>query len=94
MQPISTLLLARCLRVALARLASAQAAPEMSSHQRLDSSTCAAPTGRQPAVLGHYAYGDLRLQLVFSCYLIKHGDEYMVWDAGHSHGRRPTWRPR
>ena len=22
------------------------------------------------------------LQLVYSCYLIKHGDDYMVWDTG------------
>jgi glyoxylase-like metal-dependent hydrolase (beta-lactamase superfamily II) len=22
------------------------------------------------------------IQLVFSCYLIKHGDDYMVWDTG------------
>jgi len=29
-----------------------------------------------------YAHGDLKLQLVYSCYLIKHGDEYMIWDAG------------
>jgi glyoxylase-like metal-dependent hydrolase (beta-lactamase superfamily II) len=31
-----------------------------------------------------YSYGDLKLQLVYSCYLIKHGDEYMLWDAGHA----------
>jgi N-acyl homoserine lactone hydrolase len=31
-----------------------------------------------------YAYGDLKIQFVFSCYLIKHGDEYMLWDTGHS----------
>ena len=24
------------------------------------------------------------LQLVFSCYLIKHGDDYMLWDSGHA----------
>jgi len=31
-----------------------------------------------------YAYGDLKLQLVYSCYLIKHGDEYLLWDTGHA----------
>jgi len=31
-----------------------------------------------------YALGDLKLQLIFSCYLIKHGDEYLLWDTGHS----------
>ena len=31
-----------------------------------------------------YSHQGLVLQLAFSCYLIKHGDEYMVWDTGHS----------
>src|SRR6478735_6797603 len=31
-----------------------------------------------------FAYGDLKLQFVFSCYLVKHGDEYMLWDTGHA----------
>ena len=30
-----------------------------------------------------WAYGDLKVQFVYSCYLIKHGDEYMLWDTGH-----------
>jgi glyoxylase-like metal-dependent hydrolase (beta-lactamase superfamily II) len=29
-----------------------------------------------------YDYKDLHLQNVFSCYLIKHGDDYLVWDSG------------
>ena len=29
-----------------------------------------------------FAFQGLTLQLVFSCYLIKHGDDYMVWDTG------------
>src|SRR3954464_13110293 len=29
-----------------------------------------------------YAYPGMTLQLVFSCYLIKHGADYMVWDTG------------
>ena len=31
-----------------------------------------------------FAYGDMKRELIFSCYLIKHGDEYLLWDAGHS----------
>ena len=31
-----------------------------------------------------YAYGDLKLQFVYSCYLIKHGDDYLLWDTGHA----------
>ena len=26
----------------------------------------------------------LKMSLVYSCYLIKHGNDYMVWDSGHS----------
>ena len=31
-----------------------------------------------------YAFGDLKVQLVFSCYLIKHGNDYLLWDTGHA----------
>src|SRR5262245_28363621 len=31
-----------------------------------------------------YSYGDKKIQFVFSCYLIKHGDEYLLWDTGHA----------
>jgi hypothetical protein len=31
-----------------------------------------------------YAYGDLKLQFVYSCYLVKHGDDYLLWDTGHA----------
>ena len=42
------------------------------------------PTAVNQRFSDTYAYGDLKLQFVFSCYLIKHGDEYMLWDTGHS----------
>jgi hypothetical protein len=28
------------------------------------------------------AYGDLEVQFVFSCYLIKHDNDYLLWDTG------------
>jgi glyoxylase-like metal-dependent hydrolase (beta-lactamase superfamily II) len=31
-----------------------------------------------------YSYGDLKIQLIYSCYLIKHGNDYLLWDAGHA----------
>jgi glyoxylase-like metal-dependent hydrolase (beta-lactamase superfamily II) len=83
MQRISTLLLAAACAVALARLASAQTAPEMSL-TRLDCGTPAAPTAVNERFSDTYAYGDLKIQLVYSCYLIKHGDEYLLWDTGHA----------
>ena len=48
---------------------------------RLDCGTFPAPV----AVAGFsdtFAYGDLKLPFVISCYLVKHGDQYLLWDAG------------
>ncbi len=33
-----------------------------------------------------YAFPDLKVQLVASCYLIRHGDDYLLWDAGYAVG--------
>ena len=60
----------------------AASAPEVTL-TRLDCGTAGPPAdvGRFSDV---YSHQDLVLQLTFSCYLIKHGDDYMVWDTGHS----------
>src|SRR5437764_1072086 len=50
---------------------------------RFECGTSQAPTEVNLRFSDTYAYGDLKLQLVFSCYLIKHGNEYMIWDTGH-----------
>jgi glyoxylase-like metal-dependent hydrolase (beta-lactamase superfamily II) len=63
--------------------APAQAAPEVSL-ARLDCGTPQAPTAVNERFSDTYAYGDLKLQFVFSCYLIKHGNDYMLWDTGHA----------
>ena len=68
---------------AAAFAASAQAAPEVTL-TRLDCGTPAAPTAVNQRFSDTFSYGDLKLQLVFSCYLIKHGDDYMLWDTGHA----------
>src|SRR3982074_2666822 len=80
MQPILTLLSAGAL---VSLLASAQAAPDVSL-TRLDCGNPAAPTAVNQRFSDTYAYADLKLQLVYSCYLIKHGDEYLLWDTGHA----------
>ena len=56
---------------------------------RLDCGTSAGPAdvGRFSDVFSHQG---LVLQLVFSCYLIKHGDEYLLWDTGHSLSAGPV----
>lgn len=61
----------------------AQPAAAEISLTRLDCGTSAPPAdvGRFSDVFSH---NGLVLQLVFSCYLIRHGDAYMLWDTGHS----------
>ena len=66
-----------------AAFAFAQApAPEVTL-TRLDCGTSAPPAdvGRFSDIFGHRG---LMVPIVYSCYLIKHGDDYMVWDTGQS----------
>jgi N-acyl homoserine lactone hydrolase len=63
--------------------APAQAASEVSL-ARFDCGTPPEPTAVNQRFSDTYAYGDLKIQFVFSCYLIKHGDDYMLWDTGHA----------
>ena len=51
---------------------------------RFDCGTPQAPTVVNQRFSDTYAYGDLKVQFVFSCYLIKHGDDYLLWDTGHA----------
>jgi N-acyl homoserine lactone hydrolase len=61
--------------------ASAQTAPEVSL-ARFDCGTSEAPTAVNQRYSDISAYGDLKAQIVFSCYLIRHGEEYLLWDTG------------
>src|SRR3954465_6850623 len=52
-------------------------------------------TPRAPADVGErfsdtFAYHGLKLPFVFSCYLIKHDNDYMIWDTGFSKAAGPT----
>src|SRR5260370_5815364 len=70
-----------CLFAGLA--APAQAATDMSL-TRFDCGTPPAPFALNPRFSDTFDYGDMKLQFVFSCYLIKHGDDYLLWDTGHA----------
>ena len=84
MNRILSILAAGACAGALASLAvPVQAAPDMSL-TRFDCGTPQAPVAVNQRFSDTYAYGDLKLQFVYSCYLIKHGDEYLLWDAGHA----------
>ncbi len=70
---------------ALAASAGAQAAPTITL-TRLQCGTNAAPTDVGQRFSDTFAYNGLKVQLTFSCYLIKHGDDYMIWDTGNPVG--------
>jgi glyoxylase-like metal-dependent hydrolase (beta-lactamase superfamily II) len=66
--------------------ASAQTPPEVTL-ARIDCGTGAKPTIVNERFSDTFAYSkDLALTFTFSCYIIKHGDEYMVWDTGFAPG--------
>src|SRR5258706_16115101 len=37
-----------------------------------------------------FAYSDPKVPFTFSCYVVKHGDDYMVWDTGYLPGSNPS----
>jgi N-acyl homoserine lactone hydrolase len=71
-----------CAAALLAQPALAQA-PDLAL-TRLDCGTPAAPTAVNQRFSDTFSHGDLKVQFVFSCYLIKHGADYLLWDTGHS----------
>jgi glyoxylase-like metal-dependent hydrolase (beta-lactamase superfamily II) len=70
-----------CANALVSLSTSAQTAPEVTL-TRFDCGTGQAPTEVNLRFSDTYAFPGLKVQLVFSCYLIKHGDEYLLWDTG------------
>lgn len=84
---LSMLAVGACANALMSLSVSAQAAPQATPDvtlTRLDCGTSAPPTDVGLRFTDTYAYNGVKIQLVFSCYLIKHGDDYLVWDSGHS----------
>jgi N-acyl homoserine lactone hydrolase len=71
-----------CAAALVAQPALAQT-PDMSL-TRLDCGTSNPPTAANQRFSDTYSLGDLKIQLVYSCYLIKHGNDYLLWDTGHA----------
>ena len=63
--------------------AMAQAGPEVTL-TRFECGTPLAPTEVNARFSDTYAYPGMKVQFVYSCYLIKHGDDYMMWDTGQA----------
>ena len=66
--------------------ASAQPAPEVKL-ARLD---CGNGFNDQRRFSDTFAYSEPRVPFTFSCYVIRHGDDYMVWDTGFLPGTNPN----
>ncbi len=56
---------------------------------RLDCGTNATPSDVS-RFSDTYAFNGVKVQLAYSCYLIRHGDDYMVWDTGNPAGTAAT----
>src|ERR1700712_2181374 len=72
--------------VFIALTASAQAAVELTL-VRLD---CGSGVNDQRRFSDTFAYTEPKVPFTFSCYVIKHGDDYMVWDTGYAPGSNPS----
>ena len=83
MNRIWTMLAAGACAGALAGLVGPAQAADMSL-TRFECGTSQAPTAVNQRFSDTYSYGDLKVQFVFSCYLVKHGDDYLLWDTGHA----------
>src|SRR5215510_9825795 len=58
---------------------------------RLDCGTGAKPVNIAERFSDTFAYSaDKQLQFTYSCYVIKHGNDYMVWDTGFVPGSNPN----
>ena len=81
---LKVLALGICANALLAAPVFAQSTPEVTLTRLSDCGTPQAPTAVNQRFSDTFAYGDLKTQFVFSCYLIKHGNQYLLWDTGHS----------
>lgn len=60
-------------------------APATVSLTRLDCGNATEPVS-VAAFSDTLAHDDFKLQLTYSCYLVRHGDSYLLWDAGNAMG--------
>ena len=84
---VLSLFVVLCTSVLIGLAASAQAPADVTL-TRIECGT-ARPTDVE-RFTDTFAYKDLKVTFTFSCYLIKHGGEYMVWDTGYTPGSNPN----
>jgi glyoxylase-like metal-dependent hydrolase (beta-lactamase superfamily II) len=64
-------------------------APEVSV-ARIDCGTAAQPVNAALRWIDTFTPDQVNITFAYSCYLIKHGDDYMVWDTGYAPGSNPN----
>ena len=79
---------------ALAALAGASAWAQDVTLTRLGDCGTGGPRTVNDRFSDTYAYGDKKVEFVYSCYLIKHGSDYMMWDTGQGMGAAEDVRPK
>src|ERR1041385_394248 len=84
MNRMLTMLAAGACAAALAAVAAPARAADMAL-TRLDCGTPQAPIAVNQRFSDISAYPELSLQFVYSCYLVKHGDDYLLWDRSEEH---------
>src|SRR5947209_13473972 len=89
LRALSLFVVGVCANLLVGLTAFAQAPAEVTL-TRIDCGTGATPTDVGQRFSDTIAYKDLKLTFTFSCYLIKHGGEYMVWDTGFAPGTNPN----
>src|SRR5258708_34783622 len=89
LRALSLFVVGVCANVLVGLPALAQSPAEVTL-ARIDCGTGATATDVGQRFTDSFAYNDLKLTFTFSCYLIKHGDEYMVWDTGFAPGTSPN----
>src|SRR5471030_2220668 len=86
---LSKVALVACATLLARPEAQAQATPTVTI-TRLACGTNAPPTDVAARFSDTYAWPSLMVQLTFSCYLVRHGDDYLVWDTGNPVGTTAT----
>jgi N-acyl homoserine lactone hydrolase len=86
---LTSLALGAC-TTALVHLPAGAQTPPTVTLTRLACGTNAPPTDVAARFSDTYTWPTLMVQLTFSCYLVRHGDDYLIWDTGNPVGTTPT----
>jgi N-acyl homoserine lactone hydrolase len=86
--PFSWLVVWACAVGVLGTWVSAQSTPELTLTRLACGTNADTDVGLRFS--DTYAYNGVKIQFTYSCYLVKHGDDYLVWDTGNPVGTTAT----